>query len=1208
MDPLLRIASVMLLLTLGFYGCVGNVDMKNISNNLSQDLNALKTEELGVSFIEKLFRNFKLYANDEDLIINTSRAMAHKLENKINNIFSAINNATLLLDNLLSNRLESFSVLLPCTSDKNSAFDVLISSNLINNHSINEYFGSKYILYEMRRNMTLIPNALKQQYFMSDKDIRNIQYSPFSQCSDHDENIVWKNYMSHQKYQRKNVILVLDHGGSLSYRQLQIAKTIAKATLKYLEEHDRVALIAVASDWSYTQTGCTDEKGIKPSIFLQDAKAGYLSMLDSFIDSLNRGSGATNHVIGMQKSLDVILNTQDFGEQDMVMVTYISRGLLSSLTEARSVLKIIAQQTEDIKLPVYIHTCAVIDESKPVMYETHFLKDIAHQNFSKYNITTYNRFRYPGYMLTVNKTDDIGFVINRFFSIFNTGFLFKTDKQISLPYWDPQSKDLTVSFTSGWMSNNNFVMLGTDIFFSNIGEDLSYYSSNQQYSYAFMTDLQGKVLLHPSISRPSVVNYQISFIDVKYLETVDSINILRKKLLTEQEGTFRTKNNNNETLQYAWTRVGQWYVVCIVLNESHEYFNKPFKASPSASVKKLLYQNLEGSENYKFCRHLNQIATLDVASLYLSSSCFQSPFSASKATQDKLIVQGYLAYLKDDTRLLTNPGLKDAVRDEVAALAHVLDFLRKRHLSSEMSKYIVRRYASSYSGVLQMFPGSVLAPGLETTKRPWFLRALQHPNKIILIPPYLDKGGAGYIVTIAYATPYVVSAIDVTHGYMLKILLKHMPHCLSEKVTCFLTDDQGYIIYHPKLMDFDEKKPIEQQHIVHRESLIANDILSHKHFIRKLLCNNYADNTIQRYYRLNTSYTDVLANLVPGEHGVTYRITSVPDTNIFIGVVNASSDVVATFCPCNVVDRLCFNCNRMEEKECECPCECSLESEPKSCQENNQNQTDNAPCKWYAEETPSVEANFASDVDNKLEQCFPINCQNERTQMSCLGVIGCEWCKYDITKELLKKPFCSSLIACFNGVYGSATPYRGPNDLTDTPESEFSPLGPILGLIIAMCMLFILLYICYRSYTNPSVDRLYLSSTHDQLRMSDVNVNDNYHDLGNHRDKLLKEDCPAPDPISPYCVATNYRRNNAAADSDHGYSTMTPHDESEHLSLAPMEVDSLEDDVLSDSTSVHTSLSFKNNPSHVVSPVFTKIPYRNCMVVPVTVHRNMETT
>ncbi|KAL1492905.1 hypothetical protein ABEB36_011074 [Hypothenemus hampei] len=1218
MDPIPKVY-ILMLLTCLFQSTVGNVDIRDISNKLRTDVNLMKDEELGVPYIEKLFGNFKPIATPANSVSSHLKHIVQKLEGKIFQVFSGMDNASLLLENSNVKNMEIPSVLIPCINKRNGPLNVFVDNSLPNNSNINELIGSKYVLYQMRKNITQykpIANALKQQYFIAERDIRDKQFSGFSMCCGYDEAIIWKNYMSHQRYTRKNIIIVLDHGGSLSKKQLQVAKMIAKEILAVLNDEDRVALIGVASDWSFPEGGCSDTKSFQPYVTLQNAKSSYLVLLKNFIDSLVRGNGATNHVIGIQKALEIILNSSDLNENDITMVTYISRGLLSSLTEAKSVLKVMAQQTNSLGSPVYIHTCAVIDESKPVMYETHFLRDIAEQNFTKYNISyTHNYFRKSGYMLTVNKTEDIGFVINKFLSVFNNDGTFSADKKISLPHWDPLSRDFTISFTKGVLTgtSNNFMMLGIDAYFSNLVEDITYYSSNQQYSYAFLTDILGRVLAHPSILRASAVNHQLSFVDVRYIETVPEIMLLRTKLLTQVTGNFVTKNNHSQTLEYTWMRVNQWYIICIVLNQDYGTFNKPFKASPSPSVRKLLYQNLDGSENHKFCRHLSQIATLDVASLYLSRSCFQSPFSASRTTQGGFIDQGYLAYLKDDTGLISNPGLKKEVKDEVFALVHILDYLRKRHLSSEMSKYIVRRYASSYSGVLQMFPGSVLTNGLEATKRPWFIRALQHMGRTVFVPPYLDKGGAGYIVTMAYATPNLVIAIDLTYGYMLKMLLKYMPYCLNEKITCFLIDDQGYIIYHKNFTDVNGAKPVEQQHIVHRESLVANDILNHKQFIKKLLCNDYADNTIQRFYRLNTSFTDDLVNHIPGEHCVSYHITAVPETNIFVGIVNASCEVVPAFCPCSIVDRLCLNCKRMEQKECECPCECPLESD--SCQENSgssssssQNLTDNISCKWNAEEASVLESRglFTMDLDNSLEPCFPITCQNERSLSDCLGVTGCEWCKYDLNGDVLKKPFCSSITTCFNGVYGLSPPYRGlANELPSNTDSEYSPLGPILGLIIAMLMLFVLLYICYRSYTNPTVDRMYLSSMQDQLRMSDFNVNETFHDTGNHRDKLLKEDCPAP---SPYCVASNYRRTNTTADSDHGYSTMTPHDESEHLSLAPMEVESLEDDVISDSTSLHNSLSPKNNSSHVMSPMFTNIPQRNYVVAPVTVHRNLEAT
>lgn len=129
--------------------------------------------------------------------------------------------------------------------------------------------------------------------------------------------------------------------------------------------------------------------------------------------------------------------------------------------------------------------------------------------------------------------------------------------------------------------------------------------------------------------------------------------------------------------------------------------------------------------------------------------------------------------------------------------------------------------------------------------------------------------------------------------------------------------------------------------------------------------------------------------------------------------------------------------------------------------------------------------------------------------------------------------------------------------------------------------------------------------------MSDLNISDDYHELDNHQNKLL-QDSKKPEPISPYCVSTGYRRPPTAADSDHGYSTMIPHDESEHLSFAPHEIDSLEDET-SDGASINTSVSTKRHhrlidrsKSKKLSDITALPQHKNRIMAPVTVHRNME--
>ncbi|RZC40016.1 VWFA and cache domain-containing protein 1 [Asbolus verrucosus] len=1075
------------------------------------------------------------------------------------------------------------------------------------------YASFKYTSTVIDANKT---KGIKQQYFISSSDVESYPYSPFTDCNEVDHMLMWNSFMSRNNYSPRNIVLLLDHGGSLSKHHFYIVKSIAKQVVASLNEKDNIALLAISNDWSSPQL--TEEclmPNQVPSIVndvpkFTSANPTRKKILYKFIDGMYKGNGATNHSLGLQKALKVIEQNQI--QNETVMILYVSRGLLSSLTEAKTVLETILQASENVTSPFIINTCTAIDgkssmmkvfsNSRPTIYETQFMEDIAFQNYNKYNISVTKNVQ-NGTMVAVNSSKTIGFALSLFYNIYNLNSSYNIEKRISLPMWDHQSDDLTLTFSIGCLVDNQFGLLGIDVYFASWAEDLIYFSNIQKDYYAFLMDLEGRVIMHPKFASLTTVKQQLQYVDISNFENAPFSHDVKSRLLSERKGTHIATQFGFPT-KWTWRRVGDWYVVCVVTRESlpstRPYqINWPFNASETYSIK-LVYQHLENSENSKLCRHLNQVATLDAGSLYLSSSCFQSPSSLQEMKNQESL-QNYMAYLQDNTQLLRNPGLKEEIKDEVAALAHILSFLRTQHLSSYKSKYIVRRYVTSYSGVLQMFPGSILDQGLDPTKRPWFLQAVEHKFKLIMVPPYLDEGGAGYIVTIAYATSNVVVAIDTTYGYIFRMLLKRMPFCLSTNITCFLMDDRGYLIYHPNLIDPNGHGPVEKQHIVHKESLVANDILSHKLFIKKVLCNSYGGGTVQRYYKLNTSYNDVLVNSVQGEQCVSYHIVAIRDTNIFIGMVNATCNVVVTFCPCSIVDRLCLNCNRMEQKECECPCECPMEQN--KCTDFNS--IDNPLCTWFPEHV-SLKAHFHEDATNEMKSCFPATCSAEKTHFRCLGVTGCEWCKYDVDGSLLENPFCASMATCFNGIVGSVTPYRNSPNEMEIPEESFNvPISVITLFIFGVFLLLCMFYIYHRSTTPQTAERLYLSSTQDNhLRMSDLNLSDNFHTVGNHRDKLLQDD--KPDPLSPYCVSSNYKRTTIAADSDHGYSTMTQHDESEHMSLAPVELDSLEDDLGSDSVSVHTSVS--SRPHGNESTQFTCIPRNKCIVVPVTVHRNMETT
>lgn len=451
--------------------------------------------------------------------------------------------------------------------------------------------------------------------------------------------------------------------------------------------------------------------------------------------------------------------------------------------------------------------------------------------------------------------------------------------------------------------------------------------------------------------------------------------------------------------------------------------------------------------------------------LFLSAAAFKSPFKFLKTMCDVTItevnsyknhqeveecvnkIRSIMAYIKDNTKLLTNPGLQQEVRADVHLLSHAVNVLRRRHLqidsNTDLSKYIIRRYVATLSGALQMYPGCVLETNFEPSRRPWFMKALEHPGKIVITEPYLDAGGAGYIVTISHtisentdvghqdayrsfhhhrrrrrssSTSRVaaVVSIDITRGYFYKLLVQSSLFCQDNaNIKCFLIEDNGYLIVHPNILDpampitsippnnragWSTRRPTVIEHITHKESLISNDMLLHKNLVEKRKCQNLLNRRVERFYKFNTSLTEVLTNVVNGERSK-YQITSVPNSNVFVVMVNSTEAEGGTaFCPCSTVDRICFNCNRMESTNCECPCECPILSMDKGVEindytfsesEHNDKHADLVKnievCQAPPEQVSVRKVEAADNVNLDLQSCVNVSCEQYTSQFDCLG-------------------------------------------------------------------------------------------------------------------------------------------------------------------------------------------------------------------------------
>ncbi|KFB42960.1 hypothetical protein ZHAS_00010834 [Anopheles sinensis] len=1058
----------------------------------------------------------------------------------------------------------------------------------------------------------------------------------------------------------KHVLILLDIGSTITFDQLEVAKAISKFVLFLLNENDRISVVAIGQQGVVTPADYYDCRTGRFVRATMDEK----ERMVEFIDSLNRTKTATDHAAGFQYAFDAFAEIYRAHDDEVPIVfLYLGRALVPPGSPIpKSVMQTIHEGQTRLPYPVIINSCLILLDEREVAQEKQFIADITTQNYARYNLS---QVIYPaGKMVMISKHsfDAQRFIVALMEPFLGASRFIEEHLRAHLPYYDPSLQDtvVTLSYPAGVHG-----LVGVDLYLSDLAEHVAYYRQ-QDNSYAFLIDLQGNTIMHPSFPRPLAARGSFFVTNITRLER-EHFTPAYRRMLVDPEGNLRINHyGTNRTTGYYWKRV-HFYIVCIVRTFDADSGNSlepggvasergnpqvqylypvagggrstveyNFIATSSMTTRNLLsaliYHRidiyppqlqrpsvdlLQPNGDGSVCRLVKQLALADASTLYLSASSFQSPYAhirnnreGSTSEEDTVrTIQNIMAYLKDTygKLLFANPGLQPDVRSDVLALLQVLYDYRVRHGQSDLSRYIVRRYAATVNGVLQVFPGGLLDSDLEPTKRPWFVKAMAYPGRLVVTQPYLDAGGAGYVVSVAYAIfegkprttnpkddarrtnerAIAVVAMDFTQAFFYKLLLDASAVCSLDNIKCFLMDDRGYLVAHPMLVEAplrpgNTRRPVE--HITHKESQVANDILNHKQLVTKKMCYNYVNRTVQRFYQFNMSLaeTEIVTNLMYGEK-TKYQITLIPGTNLFLGIVNSTNDGGA-FCPCSTVGNSCLNCNRMEQTECECPCECPLDygmGEPDGAGCSTQPKRSKSGgvfpvplCSPLPEELISMSA-INIETDYELKSCTNVHCEDYTTQSECLGLVGCEWCQVDVDGEnTLTTPFCTAQLACFNGVFGAPTPYGDAayngNNMESILPPAYSSIGPVAGAILALCIVVGFAMYCFRQNTDQSgaseqlYDDLVVDHCHglplSRFDLDDGSPSDDC-DIGrtNAKQNLLMNGqhnanyMIIPNVASPYQMSADYRRPNGAGgggSSDHGYSTMTHHEESEHLCLS----------------------------------------------------------
>jgi len=730
---------------------------------------------------------------------------------------------------------------------------------------------------------------------------------------------------------------------------------------------------------------------------------------------------------------------------------------------------------------------------------------------------------------------------------------------ISLPKLDPISRSITVSLSqTALMMNKAVAVVGLDISLEELIEDISW-RPREEGARIFLIDNNGLTIAHPSLTNLDPI---ANHVEILYIETDLGFDSALHRIKNMPSGSISVKNTT-----YTWQKVDSSpYIVVVATSSELGHMKARLSQVPHHSHTSFQYHGLILAGTSKLCRHLRDVASMQTAALYLSPSAFASPSEHLVSDSLPLRTQSYMAYLTDPTRLIANPGLKVGVRNDAQVVSQITDLWKEQAYSSPLNNYIVRRRVATPRGVQLSYPGAPVPAGTDPSAASWYRAAVEMPDLLVVSPPRLDIGGAGYVVSLSQAVfdgpdaannsiAAVVSA-DFTQGYFYKIINDTIRGniCSTGNITCFLMDHHGYLVAHPDLNDRDPRLHSSSPfHLTHLEPLVATDLLSdsHKGFMTKHLCRRQRDQTLQRIFNLNLNQQGVLQNI--GEQCSQYHISQIPGTNLFLGVVNKTCSTATAFCWCSTVDRTCLDCSRMSQDECECPCECQDNNDQLCAASDNEDLIPSCS----PEPQQVRRARFSTVRVDHLPPCIHTDCQARQTEADCYGVLGCSWCHTDQDSVTpLVQPFCSYQEKCYSGILAHPSPYslmydqsqRSIESDSERPLFRASPIGPVAGGIMAFFLLLAITAWAYRHWSSGERRLLLNSGDQDTLRIDQLEE-EQVEDISGPRSGHQNYGLHGGDMnggitvVSPYRMNPGYRRPRPApgTDSDHGYSTMTPY-------------------------------------------------------------------
>ncbi|EDV27552.1 uncharacterized protein TRIADDRAFT_53364 [Trichoplax adhaerens] len=608
---------------------------------------------------------------------------------------------------------------------------------------------------------------------------------------------------------------------------------------------------------------------------------------------------------------------------------------------------------------------------------------------------------------------------------------YSIDIQYTVPYYDiTLGSGLFFTMSIACYDSNELIgVVASDVSLIELFQRLPYFRYGK-YSYAFLIDKQGRLLIHPKQAyatktnpMPSILQLETmepEFIQVAGINTIldgegGEISVFAPLYLANGKDPADGSQVLFKNLTYVWRPIPKSPFIVVGVFPIEDYVqNKAQNVYWQSFDEPANYHNLDNesiANGINICL-LNTIAlSPNNSTVKLAPGSFVLPLSYIVYGETERLKLNIQQYLNSNATNNTNTIINSDVKPDVITTAHIIPtWLKNKKYSEENG--VIFRYMATESGVFRIFPGVEANMEYDPRLDSWYHRSLKSYSKITVSSPFSenDKAWNGYVTvskTIYQGrkdhyhpgkgeVPVGVAGMDVTFGHFRNVLITGAPQCVLSDNDCYILDKLGYII-----ADFNNKAAQKKEHISQKFPWLTAYLVSKSSVLEGTYCRDFEHDKAHLFYSLknftiinpdvsNPCYSFALASVPYGDFYLLVRPQSARSCNF-----NSPPPEFESTCSCNS-NKTCSNCNGITSI-CQCPCSCPLGHDPCTLKT-----TSNASvvCPIYLP-YKNATYNTATRLINTANQCDRA-CEIAANEELCLIKSSCKWCGNQ------KVPACST--------------------------------------------------------------------------------------------------------------------------------------------------------------------------------------------------------